>query len=232
MKTIADSEKITKAINEKEQWIKQKDNLLYKLGVEKAQLQQDQESLSKAEDELDKAMLKNKAYVKLQKQKKFCEESISILKRAMEDVLSDCRKELQERTFEIFNQLMWKKDTFHKVIIDEEYIFHLLNTYEEETLGSCSAAERGLLALSFTMALQEISQHDSLLYIDTPLGRVGNKNRINFSEILKDISIDKQVILSFTPSEYDSNVRSILAGNHSSYQELVYKNGLTTIKKQ
>ena len=116
-------------------------------------------------------------------------------------------------------------------IIDEDYIFHLKNIFNEETLGSCSAAERGLLALSFTMALQEISRHDSLLYIDTPLGRVGNKNRINFANILKEIASEKQVILSFTPSEYDANVKKILEGNYSTYHDLVYSNGITTINR-
>lgn len=230
MKNVSDSEKIKKAINDREVWSKTKDDLISKIAIESYNLDRTKDELEKAKNELDMALQKNKAYSKLQKQKRFCEDSILVLKRAMDEVLKDCRNELQERTFEIFNQLMWKKDTFKEVIIDEDYIFHLLNNFEEETLGSCSAAERGLLALSFTMALQEISQHDSLLYIDTPLGRVGNKNRINFAEILKDISTNKQVILSFTPSEYDSNVKSILAGNYCSYQELLYKDGLTVIK--
>lgn len=231
MKNVVDSEKVKKAITEHEAYSELKEELITKVAIENQSLAMLQEQHKAADDELQAVLKQNAAYAKLGKQKEFCEESIKVLKRTMTEVLSDCRKELQERTFEIFESLMWKKDTFKEVIIDEDYIFHLLNNFEEETLGSCSAAERGLLALSFTMALQEISRHDSLLYIDTPLGRVGVKNRINFAEILKRIGDQKQIILSFTPSEYDSNVKSILAGSYSSFYELVYNQGLTTVKK-
>ena len=79
-------------------------------------------------------------------------------------------------------------------------------------------------------ALQQTSGHDSLLYIDTPLGRVGEKNRTNFTQVLADIADSKQVILSFTPTEYDDNVRAQLKDKFSSYVELKYENGVTTIK--
>ena len=231
MKTIADSDKLTKAFSERETLTETRESLIKKIAIEENILVTNEKAFEEAQKELDKALFQNKAYAKLRKQKNFCEDSIKLLEKAMEQVLNDCRNELQDRTFEIFNSLMWKKDTFKEVIIDEDYIFHLKNIFNEETLGSCSAAERGLLALSFTMALQEISRHDSLLYIDTPLGRVGNKNRINFANILKEIASEKQVILSFTPSEYDANVKKILEGNYSTYHDLVYSNGITTINR-
>lgn len=230
MKRVADSEKITRAINDCETWKSVLEDIIKKQGIEQHLLEQNQQQLEIAQKELDAVLRKNQAYATLRKQKDFCEESIKVLERTMTEVLEECRKELEVNTFEKFDRLMWKKDTFKKVEIDKDYVFHLLNNFDQETLGSCSAAERGLLALSFTMALQEISRHDSLLYIDTPLGRVGNKNRINFAEILKSIAQNKQVILSFTPSEYDPNVQSILAGNYSTFQDLVYNNGITTIK--
>ena len=72
--------------------------------------------------------------------------------------------------------------------------------------------------------------HNSLLYIDTPLGRVGAKNRINFTNVLKEIGVNKQVILSFTPTEYDTNVKSVLSDKFSSYHDLIYSDGITAIK--
>ena len=230
MKSITNSEKITKAINDREQWNDLRDSLISKMAIEEGLQKDNLDQLDLARKELDNALFQNKAYAKLRKQKAFCDASIQLLEKAMEDVLNDCRQELQDRTFEIFNLLMWKNDTFKKVIIDEDYIFHLKNFFDEETLGSCSAAERGLLALSFTMALQEISMHNSLLYIDTPLGRVGAKNRINFTNVLKEIGVNKQVILSFTPTEYDTNVKSVLSDKFSSYHDLIYSDGITTIK--
>ena len=167
----------------------------------------------------------------LRKQLDFCTKSIRILSDTKDEILTECRQEMQTETFNIFSRLIWKAGAFSKVNILEDYSFELLDQYGEQTLGSCSAAERALLALSFTIALQQTSGHDSLLYIDTPLGRVGEKNRVNFMQVLLDVASTKQVILSFTPTEYDANVRKQLDGRYSSYCELNFSNGITTIKR-
>ena len=138
---------------------------------------------------------------------------------------------MELETFNTFTNLLWKKDAFMKVEILEDYKFRLLDNYGNQTLGSCSAAERALLALSFTLALQKVSMHDSLLFIDTPIGRVDEDNRINFIKTLCDISKKKQVILTFTPTEYDNNVSSALIDKYSSFNELDIKDGQTVILK-
>ena len=96
-------------------------------------------------------------------------------------------------------------------------------------MGSSSAGERVLLALSFTLALQKISKHDSLLYIDTPIGRVDTENRINFIDALIKVSQSKQVILTFTPSEYDYNVSNRLNGQYSTFIDLTIDENVTTL---
>ena len=113
--------------------------------------------------------------------------------------------------------------------IGEDYSFRLYDTYGNQTLGSCSAAETALLALSFTLALQDISKHDSLLFIDTPIGRVDPVHRVNFIRKLLDVAGNKQVILTFTPSEYDSDIKSIIGGLYSTLNLLTENNGITTV---
>ena len=188
-------------------------------------------AVSKAEKELEDAMKSNRRMDIYRKQLEFCTKGIIMLDETLKEIIEECRKEMEVATFEIFDKLIWKKNAFSKVNILEDYSFELLDAYEQQTLGACSAAERALLALSFTVALQQTSGHDSLLYIDTPLGRVGEKNRINFAKVLTGIGESKQVILSFTPTEYDDNVRRQLANEYSSYCELYFENGVTTIKK-
>lgn len=230
MKSIPNPEEIKKAIIEKEGFQSAYDNLHKSLGQEQYILAQRTKAVESAKEALEKAMQSNELMNTYRLQHEFCTKSIAILDQTAEEILTECRMEMQKATFEIFLQLMWKKDAFSKVEIDEDYSFKLLDTYGEQTLGSCSAAERALLALSFTVALQQTSGHDSLLYIDTPLGRVGEKNRTNFTQVLADIADTKQVILSFTPTEYDDNVRAQLKDKYSSYVELKYENGVTTIK--
>ena len=77
-------------------------------------------------------------------------------------------------------------------------------------LGSISAAERELLALSFTLALHKISGFDSPISIDTPVARVSDDHRENFANIFLEVSKNKQVILLFTPAEYSEEISNVL----------------------
>jgi len=231
LRRIPNQDAIRKAIIEREEYRKNIGPLHEKFGRENLLLETRSRSVTKAEKELEEAMKSNRRMDVFRKQLEFCTKGIALLNETLNEIIEECRKEMEVVTFEIFNKLIWKKDAFSKVNILEDYSFELLDTYGQQTLGACSAAERALLALSFTIALQQTSGHDSLLYIDTPLGRVGEKNRINFTEVLTGIAESKQVILSFTPTEYDDNVRGLLANKYSSYCELSFDKGVTTIKK-
>lgn len=231
LRTIPNQEEIRKAIIEREEYRKSINPLHEKFGRENLILEARAKAVKRAEKELDDAMKSNSLLAIYRKQLDFCKKGIVLLDETLNEIIEECRKEMEVVTFEIFDKLIWKKDAFLKVNILEDYSFELLDAYEQQTLGACSAAERALLALSFTIALQQTSGHDSLLYIDTPLGRVGEKNRINFTEVLTGIAESKQVILSFTPTEYDDNVRRLLASEYSSYCELSFDKGVTTIKK-
>ena len=91
-------------------------------------------------------------------------------------------------------------------------------------------AERALLALSFTLALQKVSMHESLLFIDTPIGRVDEDNRLNFINTLCEIAKSKQVILTFTPTEYDEKVSAALQDQYSTFSKLSLEDGVTVTK--
>ena len=231
LRSIPNQDEIRKAIIERDEYRKKIGPLHEKFGRENLILEARTKAVSRAEKDLEDAMKSNRLLDRYRKQLDFCKKGIVLLDETLNEIIEECRKDMEVVTFEIFNKLIWKKDAFSKVNILEDYSFELLDAYEQQTLGACSAAERALLALSFTIALQQTSGHDSLLYIDTPLGRVGEKNRINFTEVLTGIAESKQVILSFTPTEYDENVRRLLANEYSSYCELNFDKGVTTIKK-
>ncbi len=231
LRSIPNQDEIRKAIIEREEYSRNIGPLHEKFGRENLLLEARTKAVKRAENELDEAMKSNRLLDIYRKQLDFCKKGIVLLDETLNEIIDECRKEMEVVTFAIFNKLIWKKDAFSKVNILEDYSFELLDAYGQQTLGACSAAERALLALSFTIALQQTSGHDSLLYIDTPLGRVGEKNRINFTEVLTGIAESKQVILSFTPTEYDDNVRRLFANEYSSYCELSFDKGVTTIKK-
>lgn len=162
-----------------------------------AQLQADLQRALKAEEKVEG----------LRNQMDVCSDAEQAAEIAKEHILDEVRKRIEERTEELFKQLIWKKTTYESVDIDENYNVGLLHRAGYEALGTASAAERELLALSFTLALHGVSGFDAPLVIDTPVARVSGRNRANFSEVLAAVGGEgKQTILFFTPDEYTSSV--------------------------
>jgi len=227
---IPNTEAITKAIGDKREYQKKRDEIIANKGVEEAH-KKDLENQYVVQDRILKALIdKNKQLEKINAQAEYCKKCRNILRETRLELLAESRYEMEQETLNTFTKLLWKKDAFSKVEILEDYTFRLLDNYGSQTLGSCSAAERALLALSFTLALQKVSMHDSLLFIDTPIGRVDEENRLNFVNTLCEIAKSKQVILTFTPTEYDSNVSSALQNKFASFSKLIIENGITIIK--
>ena len=228
---IPNSEAVSKAIEEKKELREERDNIIAKRGIEEShKTDLDAQYLNQTK-KLKTLIEKNKQLEKINEQAEYCKKCRNILKETRIDLLEECRHEMEKETLNTFNKLLWKKDAFSNVEILEDYTFRLLDKYGEQTLGSCSAAERVLLALSFTLALQKVSMHDSLLFIDTPIGRVDEENRLNFIETLCEIAKSKQVILTFTPTEYDEKVAGALQNRYASFNKLSISEGETIINK-
>ena len=227
---IPNTEAVTKAIENKKDFRKKRDEIVAKKGVEEEHKKQLDNQLDIQSKLLKSLIEKNKQLEKINQQADYCKKCRNILKETRLDLLEESRREMEQETFNTFTRLLWKKDTFSKVEILEDYTFRLLDKYGSQTLGSCSAAERALLALSFTLALQKVSMHDSLLFIDTPIGRVDQDNRLNFVNTLCEIAKTKQVILTFTPVEYDDKVAAALQDQYASFNKLTIEDGITVIK--
>lgn len=227
---IPNTESITKAIEQKKEFRAQRDLILSHKGQEEGHKKELDEQFVIQDKKLKSLIEKNKQLEKVNEQAEYCRKCRNILRETRLDLIAESRCEMEKETFDTFNQLLWKKDAFSKVEILEDYTFRLLDNYGSQTLGSCSAAERALLALSFTLALQKVSMHDSLLFIDTPIGRVDDDNRINFVNTLCEIAKSKQVILTFTPTEYDEKVASALHDQYGSFNKLMIEDDVTVIK--
>ena len=227
---IPNTEAVTKAIEDKKEYRKKRDEIVAKKGVEEEHKKALDNQLYTQSKVLKSLIEKNKQLEIINQQADYCKKCRNVLKETRLDLLEESRREMEQETFDTFNRLLWKKDAFSKVEILEDYTFRLLDKYGSQTLGSCSAAERALLALSFTLALQKVSMHDSLLFIDTPIGRVDQDNRLNFVNTLCEIAKTKQVILTFTPVEYDDKVAAALQGQYASFNRLAIEDGITVIK--
>ena len=227
---IPNTEAISAAIQQKKEFKELRDTIVKKKGVEEAHKRELDNQYVAQNKKLKSLIDKNQQLEKINKQAEYCKKCRNILKETRLELLAESRFEMENETFDTFSKLLWKKDAFSKVEILEDYTFRLLDNYGSQTLGSCSAAERALLALSFTLALQKVSMHDSLLFIDTPIGRVDEDNRLNFINTLCEIAKSKQVILTFTPTEYDEKVSAALQDQYSTFSKLSLEDGVTVTK--
>lgn len=161
------------------------------------------EELVKKFDEETKKEEKTKG---LTTQMDFCRKALNIVIKTKQVIMDETREKIQSETKKLFFVLIWKKKTFKDISISEDYDIDLVHTMGFPCLGSISAAERELLALSFTLALHKISGFDSPILIDTPVSRVSDEHRENLGNIFAEISKDKQLILLFTPAEYSPEI--------------------------
>ena len=186
-----------------------------RLGVLAVDWKKFKTKIDELKEKMDEELKKEGKVKELKKMIHFCEKSLNIISSTKQNIIAETRKEIERETRQVFFTLLWKKETFKDISISEDYNINLIHSMGYECLGSVSAAERELLALSFTLALHKISGFDSPLIIDTPVARVSDEHRKNFGKIFLDVSFNKQTILLFTPAEYSSEISDVLDAKSS-----------------
>ena len=133
----------------------------------------------------------------------------SHFERVQRAIMDEIKKDIQMQTWKRFDAMIWKKNTFGSLAINDSYELSVYNTTRNEMTGSLSATEYMALAYSFTLAIHDASGKNCPLVVDSPLGRVSDDNRANMAEELMKVSKKKQIIMLFTPDEYSDEVRAL-----------------------
>jgi len=170
--------------------------------------------------DLNKALLKEAVFHEVRHQITFGNRASGVVYDVVKTMMDRVRKAIEHETREGFFDLIWKKGTFKDVYIDENYALHLIHELGYECLGSISASERQLLALSFVIALHKVSGFDSPILVDTPVARVSNEQRENLGKIFYQVSRNKQLVLLFLPTEYSVEISQALDTYASSMRRL------------
>lgn len=189
---------------------------LIKLGSLEEQLKINNKAVKRLEDEKNKLVKRGKNLIEINKKLSFTKKALKVIEKTKDSIMQETRKYIELETKRIFFELLWKKATFKDVKIDDEYNINLIHNSGYDCLGSVSAAERELLALSFTLALHKVSGYNSPILIDTPVAKVSDEHRENFANIFMKVSENKQIILLFTPAEYSDDIKSIFQDNINS----------------
>ena len=141
----------------------------------------------------------------------YSEKTILIMEQFKQKVLQYHIHKLENEIATCFNILIRKKDFLNKVKIDTQTFELLLFDKKDRVIETqqLSAGERQLLAVSILWALARASNNSSPTIIDTPLGRLDSKHRLNLVEKYFP-QASHQVILLSTDEEINQNYHSKL----------------------
>lgn len=211
-----DEERIKEWHRERKKFEETRNRTLQDLGVLYNEEKNVTERVVELEDQFDAEVRKEKEAEEIRKQRDFCIAALDVVRKTKQDIMRETRQRIETKTKELFFDLAWKRATFKAINISADYNISLIHSMGYECLGSVSAGERELLALSFTLALHEVSGFDSPILIDTPVARISGPHRENFGSVLEKVSSGKQTILLFTPSEYSEEISRVLDNQASS----------------
>ncbi|MCD4670737.1 MAG: AAA family ATPase [Actinomycetia bacterium] len=194
------------------------------LGVLKNRKKRNSIKLIGAEKLLEKELKKQDETLEVREKILFCKNLLNVLRKTKSKMIALTRKEIGEKTKEIFFDLIWKKGDFKDVFVDEDYMINLIDRYGNPCLGAISRAEKLLLSLSFTYALHDVSGFNSAFVIDTPVSPTDDLNRENLGKTFAQISKEKQLLLLFIPTEYSAEISKTLDSVASNKFETRFSN--------
>ena len=171
------------------------------------------QEIATLQEEIKKANKTDRQAEYLTKQKNYAMKLEALLIQVKDTIVTEVRRQLEDKTREYFFNMIWKKNAFSDVqIVDlgAQYRISVKNEYGEECLGDLSAGERQVLALSFTAALYSVSGYSVPVIIDTPLGRISGTTRENIASSLPNYLSQTQVIMTVTDTEYTEPVREAI----------------------
>ena len=140
-----------------------------------------------------------------------CDDLIVAAKDVYENMSESIRSDIQEFTKDKFDKILWKKNEFVDIRINEKYEVFIKNKLGfEERPGDLSDGEKISLGLCFMYALHKYSGFELPIIMDTLLGPIGVEIRKNIATFLPNLVENKQTVLLVTGSEYTDDFRNIL----------------------
>ena len=196
---------------ERDKYTKEKTELSVEIGIIKRNMERRGNLIRVQNSELKRELGKEKKHDSLRRLMDFCDEGIKAAQSVRDSIMSNVREEVARKTSQQFLALIWKKETYEGVNIDDDYNISVPHVSGREALGTLSAGERQVCALSFMAALNSVSGFDVPIVIDTPLARISTGPTKNIAENLPSYLSGKQVTLLVTDKEYTPDVRDALS---------------------
>jgi DNA sulfur modification protein DndD len=191
---------------EREKYSEEKEKFVGEIAKTEGQIEKRLKIIHACQSELQKELSKEEKHRQLSVALKLCNEGIKCAQEVMDQIMTNVKNEIEQKTSKQFLSLIWKKDTYTGVRIDKDYNISVPHVSGIEALGTLSAGERQVCALSFMAALNSVSGFEVPIIIDTPLARISSEPSKNIARNLPIFLEDKQVTLLVTEKEYSPEV--------------------------
>lgn len=176
------------------------------------------------EDEMDKEEKKQALLRKI----KFVEKAKKRVASIKQEILDQVRQQTEDYLEDYFNTLIWKDEEYN-IELTDEYQVNITSPAGEKGLGTLSAGERQILALSFMAAMSQISGFSAPVVIDTPLGRISSEPKHRIAQNIPKYLEGKQVTFLMTDEEYTEKVSAFLKGSVANEYKLDYAREKTEV---
>lgn len=198
------------------------------VGQLRGEIEQQEQKVQDHREAWQEELEKEEKYEVLAKKIGFIDDSEEEMEVIRAEILKEVRNETEEYLNQYFNDLIWK-DEKYDVELTDEYQVKVYGPSGEKKLGSLSAGERQVLALSFMSALSKISGFSAPLVIDTPLGRISSRPKRRIAQNLPDYLQDTQITFLMTDEEYSQEVQAMLKPSIAHEYRLGYENDVTQV---
>ena len=198
------------------------------LGQLRGKIEQQEDEVEERKKAWQREVEREKKHDKLLRKIKFVEMATERVESIETEILEQVRTETEDSLEQFFNDLIWK-DEEYEIELTTNYEVHLYGPSGEKNLGSLSAGERQVLALSFMSALAQISGFSAPIVIDTPLGRISSKPKKLIAQNVPNYLKDSQVTFLMTDEDYTDEVRAFLKGHIANEHHLDYSDEVTEV---
>jgi DNA sulfur modification protein DndD len=205
------------------------DTLLLQIGSLERQLEDQREKLANVRKDIEnEAASKEKSREALKRQR-FAEATLITAKGMYENFSNQVREKVAEELNEEFQSMIWKKNFFKPVQIDEDYrVLVSPKKFDVEWRNALSAGETACLAFAFSLTLSNVAGFSYPMVVDSPLGKLDEEVKEFVSSVLAkalESEVDsegKQILMLMTDSEYSTDVADAIAYMNPSVFEIIF----------
>ena len=167
-----------------------------------------EQKLLEIRKDTEKARKQEKKELILSTKLELAQRASDVIGEMYKSFADEMRGKIQEKTKEIFKNLVWKESHFNDIKLGPDFNLDVIDRYGRSARPELSAGERQVLSLSFIMAMSRVSEEEAPLVMDTPFGRLSSDHRNSIASQLPKL-VD-QLVLFVTDEELRDEARQNL----------------------